>query len=257
MNNLKQIGLACHNYHDSYQVFPSGNDSENFSAAAYLLPFLEQDNVFKMINFKKPMADEANAKMRALQIKVFMSPDESVTNDRFGPTNYLFSAGSKYDLKNNDGIFFQDSKTGIRDITDGTSNTIMTGETLRGDGSKTATDVKRQHVMLAKDKLEELKEESGVAEFKNNKNIAGDRCWSWMDGRFLQGTFTSTRAINDVKPDVSCDGLGGLSSLRSHRETVNVGFADGSVRAIHKKIKMETWKALGTRNGGEVIDSDF
>ena len=256
-NNLKQIGLACHNYHDANGVMPSGNDSENFSAVAYLLPYLEQDNIFKMIDFKKPMTDAANAKMRALSIKVFVSPNDPAMANTYGPTSYLFSAGSKHDLKNNDGIFFQDSKTRIAEITDGTSNTIMTGETLRGDGSKTATDVKRQHVMLAKDKLEDLKEESGVEDFKNNKNIVGDRCSSWMDGRFLQGTFTATRTINDSRPDVSCDGLGGLSALRGLTDNVVVGFADGSVRVISTKIKTETWKALATRNGGEVIEADF
>ena len=58
-NNLKQIGLACHNYHDVNGRFPSGNDDNNFSAAAYLLPYLEQDATFKAIDFSKPTADEA------------------------------------------------------------------------------------------------------------------------------------------------------------------------------------------------------
>ena len=57
-NNLRQIGIACHNYHDTNGRFPSGNDSNNFSAAAYLLPFLEQDATFKAIDFSKPVTDD-------------------------------------------------------------------------------------------------------------------------------------------------------------------------------------------------------
>jgi prepilin-type processing-associated H-X9-DG protein len=77
-----------------------------------------------------------------------------------------------------------------------------------------------------------------------------------MDGRFLQGTFTGTLALNDPRPDVSCEGDGGLSGLRGHAEGVNVGFADGSVRFIGGKgaaMKADLWKVLTSRNGGEVL----
>src|SRR4051812_5620126 len=58
-NNLKQIGLAAHNYLSSNNVFPPGVDANNFSAAAYLLPFLEQDAAFRAIDFKKSIDDKA------------------------------------------------------------------------------------------------------------------------------------------------------------------------------------------------------
>ena len=99
--------------------------------------------------------------------------------------------------------------------------------------------------------------DSGVLDFKNNKHIAGDRCASWMDGRFLQGTFNSTLLFNDGRPDVSCEGQGGVSALRSLNDTINLGFADGSVRQVNKKLEAATWKALTTRNGGEVVNIDF
>src|SRR5262245_53518764 len=60
-NNLKQIGIACHTYHDQSGNFPPGVDGNNFSAAAYLLPYLEQDNLFKTIDFNKAMTDKDNA----------------------------------------------------------------------------------------------------------------------------------------------------------------------------------------------------
>src|ERR1043165_1165904 len=53
-NNLKQIGLAAHSYYDANGQFPAGNDANNFSAAAYLLPYVEQQNVYMLIDFKKP-----------------------------------------------------------------------------------------------------------------------------------------------------------------------------------------------------------
>jgi Tfp pilus assembly protein PilE len=258
-NSLKLIGLACHNYHDTNGLFPSGNDSNNFSAAAYLLPYLEQDNVFRNIDFSKPMTDEANANIRRLRIATFLSSRDPQTEvkEEYGATNYLFSAGSQVNLADNDGVFYQESKVRLADITDGTSNTLMTGETLKGDGGAKAVDVKRQHVTLDKEALKGLKEEAGVEDFKNNKHIAGDRCASWMDGRFLQGTFTGTLTSNDPRPDVTCEGQGGLSALRSMDDMIHVGFCDGSVRSIDKKIELKTWKALSTRNGGEVVNIDF
>src|SRR5439155_17825329 len=131
----------------------------------------------------------------------------------YGATNYLFSAGSKPTLKDNDGVFYQDSGVSLAAIPDGTSNTILAGETLKGDGGTKAVDVRRQHVVLDKDALKDFKDETGVDDFANNRHIAGDRCASWMDGRFLQGTFTGTRLLNDARPDVNGAGLGGLSAL--------------------------------------------
>lgn len=254
-NNMKQLGLACHNYHDVNGKFPPGNDANSFSAMARLLPYIEQENVFRMIDFTKASTDQANANMRKLKIVVFISDRDPVhAVGEFGPNNYLMNAGSKPALADNDGVFYQDSQVRLADITDGSSNTVMAGETLRGDGGAQAVDVKRQHVVLDKAALDGIKEEAGVQEFKNNQKIAGDRCFSWMDGRFLQTTFTMTRLPNDAKPDVSCAGLGGLSSLRSMDGLVQVLFCDGSVRAVNAGQPMSTWKALATRNGGEVIN---
>ena len=257
-NNLKQIGLACHSYNDANGALPPGCNAQNFSAAVHLLPYIEQANVYQLIDLKKSVDDEANANARKIVIKTFLNPMDPVTTvkDDYGPTNYLFNAGSKPDLADNDGVFYRDSKIKLVDITDGTSNTLFTGETLKGDGGVKAVDVRRQYVLLKKGALKEIKDDAGVEDFKDDKNIAGDRCASWMDGRFLQGTFTGTRVLNDAKPDVSCDGDGGLSALRGLAEGVNVGFADGSVRFIGgngASMKADLWKALTSRNGGEVL----
>ena len=91
-------------------------------------------------------------------------------------------------------------------------------------------------------------------EWAGNKNIAGNRGGSWMDGRFLQSTFTGTRLANDEKPDVGCDGAGGLSALRSLPSLpVNIGMCDGSVRAIVAPLALDVWHNLAARNDGNVI----
>jgi type II secretory pathway pseudopilin PulG len=260
LNNLKQIALACHNHNDVYAALPAGNDQNNFSAAAKLLPFVEQDNLYKQIDFKKPIDDPANAAIRGMPLPVFLSPNDprmSVTKE-YGATNYLFNAGTKYALVGNDGVFFQDSKSRIpATFQDGTSLTIMIGETLKGDAGTKPETVQRQHVELGKDALKRLKPGSGVAEWKESVHIAGDRCSSWMDGHFLQGTFNGARLPNDERPDVDCGGLGGQSALRGLDHEVGVAMGDGSARRIKDKINAEVWKALLTPAGGEMISSDF
>jgi prepilin-type processing-associated H-X9-DG protein len=258
-NNLKQLALACHNYHDTYNHFPPGVDANHFSAAARLLPFIEQEALYKSIDFDKAVDDKANAEARKTRIKTFLDPRDPLdtVNDDYGPTNYLFNAGSKASLKDNDGIFFEDSQITFADITDGTSLTVMIGETLRGDGQKKATDVRRQYVALAgKDRARKLTGDSGVKEWQAGKGIKGDRCASWMDGRFLQGTFTGTRKMNDPRPDVSADaGLGGLSALRTENGGgPNVAFCDGSVRVIKATVEVKVWRLLTARNDGEALN---
>jgi hypothetical protein len=251
VNNLKQLGLALHNYNDTYTMLPPGVDENHFSATAKLLPFVEQDNVFRMTNLKKSIDDAANADVRAIKIKMLLSPRDPIesVNAKYGATNYLF----------NDQVFFLNSKSRIpASFPDGTSNTIVTGETLKGDGANKAQDVKRQYVLLKKEALKDLKEDAGVQDFKDNKNIAGDRCASWMDGRFLQGMFNGRLKLNDPRPDVSCAGAGGASTLRSLDDTIHVGIGDGSVRTLNaKKLTFATWTNALCPNDGNPLGNDW
>jgi type II secretory pathway pseudopilin PulG len=251
-NNLKQIALATINYADANNgVLPPGVDDNHFSTAAYILPYIEQDNLFKTIDFKKDIDDKANATARKALIKTFLSPRDALPSVKaeWGATNYLF---------NDQG--FPPIATKMRypaSITDGTSNTILAGETLKGDGSTKAVDVRRQYVLLKKEDLKATGPNTGVKYFKDNKNISGDRCASWMDGRFLQGTFNSRLRPNDERPDVSCGGVSGVSALRSFDQIVVVGMFDGSVRSVSTTISHETWKSAMTPSGGEVLGPDW
>jgi hypothetical protein len=128
---------------------------------------------------------------------------------------YLFNAGAKYPLKDNDGLFYLDSKVKFPDVTDGLSNTLLAGETLKGTAGGRRT-VQRRHVLLGAGALAGLTEESGVKDF-------------------------------------SCGGAGGLSALRGLRDYTNIGMADGSVRVITGQVKLEVWKNLASRNDGNPI----
>ncbi len=248
-NNLKQIMLAVHNYHDTFGKLPPAVDDNHFSAHARLLPFIEQNNLYKLIDFKKTIDDKANAGPRGAYIKTFISPLDpvpQVKND-WGPTNYLF----------NDLVFGAKPPLTLAGIPDGTSNTIGVGETLKGDGGTHAVTVLRQYVLLDKDALKGIKPDAGVEDWKADKHIAGDRGASWMDGRFLQATFGTGLKPNDDKPDVSCAGLGGVSALRSQIRIVLVGLMDGSVRSVSNNISLETWKNAMDPADGNVLGADW
>jgi prepilin-type processing-associated H-X9-DG protein len=221
-----------------------------------MLPYMEQENVYKLINFNMPArAQPEQVRMAALPL--LLSPLDPLAQQqaKLAPTSYLFCAGTKHSLEKNNGIFFKDSKLTLAVITsqDGSSNTVMTGETLIGDGGQQAKDVKRQHVKLDVMALQNLNADSGVQEFQNNRNIAGDRGHSWIEGKFLHGTFTGTRKLNDARPDVDCGGMGGLSALRCLQKGTNILFADGHAIFLSDAADFATWQALCTRDGGEVI----
>jgi hypothetical protein len=262
MNNLKQLVLGAHNYasSDANSRFPVGVNDKHFSVLFQLLPYIEQNNLFKKADTTKSIDDKANATVRAARIPIFESPLDVIEqpNPKWGPTSYMGNAGSKKSLEDNDGIYFIDSAIRLPgDIPDGTANTLMFIETLKGDGSKEAKTVARQHVRLTTKFLKQLDDEAGVKDFKADKNIAGDRGASWLDGRFLQATINGTRKVNDARPDVDCGGAGGLAGPRTADDSVLVAMCDGSVRSVSRSVSLDTWKAVCTRAGNEVLGADW
>jgi prepilin-type N-terminal cleavage/methylation domain-containing protein/prepilin-type processing-associated H-X9-DG protein len=148
VNNLKQIGLACHVYHDASNHFPagfltddpaSGEPTPGWSWAAQLLPYIEQQNVYTSIDVTKPMTNYAGA-IRT-PIPVYMCPSDigpasgftvSGTGMTAAPCSYAACVGSDAsDATTFDpglGVFYCNSRTAVGDILDGTGQTILVGE---------------------------------------------------------------------------------------------------------------------------------
>ena len=155
-NNLKHIGFALINCHDETGCFLPGyratgayvdgatDTTPGWSWVAYILPYLEERQAYKAINFSLPVESPQNAMAAQTIIKTFICPSDlapqaafSVT-DGFGtavakaaPSSYAACCGpdaSDTTAETGLGIFYRNSKTRVADITDGTSHTIMVGE---------------------------------------------------------------------------------------------------------------------------------
>jgi prepilin-type processing-associated H-X9-DG protein len=123
-NHLKQMALAMHNYMDVYKTFPAQYSSDKqgkplLSWRVHILPFVEQDNLYRQFKLDEPWDSEHNKKLIPMMPPVYKSPFQK--NVPAGKTTYLVPVG-----KNT--IFPGAKGTSIRDITDGTSNTIMVVE---------------------------------------------------------------------------------------------------------------------------------
>lgn len=137
-NNLKQIALALHNYADVYKSFPAGTipneklkPEERLSWMTSILPFVEQQALYKTIDQEEPWDEGANARASETSIQTFLNPGIPIMP---GTTNYVGIAGMGKDAPTlpvdhkRAGVFGYNRKTRFRDITDGTSNTMMTSE---------------------------------------------------------------------------------------------------------------------------------
>jgi hypothetical protein len=213
-NNLKQIGIALHNYHDVYRSFPAGTHpnaelkpDKRLSWQAEILPFLERKPVYDLINFKKAFDDPANREAVVTDIATFVNPSLGERRSGgFPVTEYVGMAGVGADgpmlpvTSPRAGVFAYDRVTRIRDITDGTSTTIMTSEC--------------------------------------NKEL----------GAWAAGGRPTIRALTKKPYIDGPDGLGG-----QHPGGCLFGMADGSVRFINANVDPTVLEALMTIAGGEVV----
>lgn len=138
-NNLKQLLLAMHNYHDVYRQLPTGTVVESaeevddrLSWLVSILPFIEQQALYEQIDQKSGWKSEANVDWTGFNLQVLTNPAEG--NAREGATHYVGMAGIGKDAANlkvtdpGAGVFGYNRKTRFADITDGTSNTIAITE---------------------------------------------------------------------------------------------------------------------------------
>ncbi len=123
-NNLKQIALAFHNYHDAYKTFPPAyipdeNGRPMHSWRVLILPFMEQQALYNMYNFDEPWDSPANAMVTSMVIPAYQCPSDPGTG--VPTTNYMVITGP--------GTVFEGSQaTPMREIIDGTSNTLLVVE---------------------------------------------------------------------------------------------------------------------------------
>jgi len=291
-NNLKQMGLALHNFNDAYGKLPAAiihsgryNNSANVkyqgpevdlstdssymiynhSGFVALLPYIEQDNLFKQYNYRYRSSGSspygiavapqlaANDTVAATNVKTYVCPSDEnppeVKQNNPGTTsdfyemvgarrsNYLLSSGNYTDYDANwsglataaRGAFGNNGATAIGRVSDGTSNTIAIGESLQ-----------KQH---------------------NGSTIFGPY-WGTgthtaVHGRGATATFAPNYpygacATNSAK---KCTYAWGFSS--NHSGVTNFVLLDGSVRGIRDGIDAATWIAICTPDGGEVISGNF
>jgi prepilin-type N-terminal cleavage/methylation domain-containing protein/prepilin-type processing-associated H-X9-DG protein len=243
-NNLKQIGLACHNYLSSFQVLPFGKGASYPGAAAYarwsahsqLLMFIEQGNIFNAINFslapetpgmagdvafmppyQNPNGDNNTGSI--IQVNVFICP-----SDPSGPSvvgwpgvnNYLGNQQSwECDLGDQNpstispgdlpqGIFYYQSSTRLQMITDGTSNTAFFAEKIRGSGQRDSNAWSDSMVITAQTSQAALYQTCTTTNPLTATRLTHVQGASWVMGEMCCTLYNHVSTPNTV----TCAGLG-------------------------------------------------
>ena len=163
-NNLKQLGLAMHNYADGYGQFPPGRivyvspaddgtaganggastgNGNCFSAFAQMLPQLDQSVIYNQVNFSSGPDTTVNNNIAIVQPPVFICPSDSGTKNLAqgsgfaGITNYVLNTGTTFPVSTKNpagiavtGVFFENSRVRLADIIDGTSQTVCISEQI-------------------------------------------------------------------------------------------------------------------------------
>jgi prepilin-type N-terminal cleavage/methylation domain-containing protein len=242
-NNLKQIGLAVHNYHDTHQVLPNSEVGgtgglSRASAFAAILPYIDQAPMYNLYNFSLGNSDPVNLQVVSQRIPAFICPSavfrRSVpisgcdANDR-APGTYAFSTGSTdpYGVNNGAIVNTVTGKARLADILDGTSNTLLAGESAWNFPDYLFT--------------------SGPC--------SGQVRWGfsyWASPYPLATAFTTLAPFNPKRTDGDTSRL---SHFRSDHQDGTVCFVlcDGSVRFINQNIDQTILDALATRAGGEKV----
>ena len=289
-NNLKQIGLALHNYHATVGSFPVGFLVPTFtpppstsplqyrwSALAQMAPYLEQANLANSLNFQFPLAYKPalasapfwpyypeNATAMGTQVATFLCPSDGATSPMIGsgPTNYAFCAGTGVnggDATGADGVFILGPSISIAEILDGTSQTVMASEQLLGIAGPysqtspipTPSPVNRAMARLAAGPLTDTACAAAPKGWLLNKGA------SWFDGNYLNTLYNHHEPPNSRAADCITYHNPGWKAARSlHPGGVNVLLGDGSSRFVKDSVSPSVWRALATRSGGEIVSAD-
>ncbi len=284
VNNLKQIGLAMHNYHDSMNCFPMsmGLDAPGFgypepvsySGLSMLLPYLEQTVVFNSINYSILRGDPGNNTAMATAVNSFLCPTDpqqgnlppGQAGENYHPNSgntidYVWGVSDPWGFNTSlppfNGVFYPVSYTWIAEITDGTSNTAAFGEMGLGDMSNA----------IATERTDQFWTQT----WPSTPDQAIAQCQSFpasnlayqglsTDGvPWIEGSTSAMYNHVNTPNKRSCIFPPGriMNTANSfHPGGVNLAVCDGSVRFVKDSVSLPTWRALGSRNGGEVLSSD-
>jgi prepilin-type N-terminal cleavage/methylation domain-containing protein/prepilin-type processing-associated H-X9-DG protein len=260
-NNLKQIGLAVHNYEATHRAFPPGYISGSaadgsdigpgWGWAAMLLPQVEQGPMFDAINFGLGVEHPANLTGRLPSVGAYLCPSDgaagpswwAMKRDAAGipagricevaPGNYVGMYGTSDPGLDGDGIFFRNSQVGIRDVGDGTAHTLLAGERSFRLGEATWTGSVTGAVLFPVDG-------DGVG-YPRAEGAPG-MVLGHAGGR--RGPGDPSGEVNQFYSDHSGRG-------------VNFLFADGHVAFLKATMDYRAYRALATRAGGEAISGDY
>ena len=286
-NNLKQWGLAAHNFHDAFQKFPHGSETAALygpSPFEYLLPVIEQGNVYNQMTQTyaqgNSAATGANAAIHeaasSVRAKVFQCPSEQnfFTGWTYGYTNYHASYGLWVNLQNRwDGVFgtnfvaygsvAKKPETAIGRIKDGASNTLMFAEVCNGvsPASPQVRDPRRDcyefsgnpGTTAAAARTTLLAANWRTAGFAGGWSPA----WSWRGCPWREGSVWRTGVNTLLPPNSACWRPNGewwqlvTPASSYHPGGANTCMADGSVKFVTNGVDPDAWAATGTIDGGE------
>jgi prepilin-type N-terminal cleavage/methylation domain-containing protein/prepilin-type processing-associated H-X9-DG protein len=281
VNNLKQLGIALHNYHDVNGSFPIGlslnvatGSSTNISQQTRLLPFMEQAVIANAINFNLTSTNAVNSTALVTGVNTFLCPsdDRNMLPAGWAGINYRVNYGSSivntYGAQDTaavntampppNGLFFLDFLVRIADVIDGTSNTAAFSEHVKGDFSNAiSTELSDTyqpgtHPTSADQAYQDCRAVD-ITDLTKQGNSNGGAPWM-SDGhtstRYYHGSPPNSRSCMFPPQRIS------TTANSRHPGGVNVTMGDGSVRFFKSTVSLPTWRAVGTRNGGEVISSD-
>ena len=299
VNNLKQMGLALHNYHSSNDSFPMGASASNnsfgqsywngWSAQALMIGYMEQTAVYNAINFAiDPLVNNSgpfNSTALYTKINSYLCPSDGKAGSVFNNSYYVSQGATAQNTPTQaNGLFVYNNAYGIRDCTDGTSNTVAASEGIVGDGNGNPTLYRGSGVIGRGSGLP-----NGNSVYLNQTTVTSNlqACASAMVNPPASGTISTNRGqywgwgaeamsmFNTVVPPnnpqyrfnqcrYGCSNCGTYAADHSdivaatsfHSGGVNVMMADGSVRFVKSSISMQTWWAIGSKDGGEVVSSD-
>jgi prepilin-type processing-associated H-X9-DG protein len=270
-NNLKQIGLACHNYHESRGALPGADmvfNMTELSALSMLLPMMEQTNAYNSINFNFTYDNPNNTTAMFTVVSGFVCPsDQSNPLPALGgQTNYMAdmgsgivwqeSVGGNAGLPIPNGIFHGNSATRFAAITDGLSNTGMFSERVLADGNTSQVSPVADVFFspLAPTTVDDAYQMCQAVDITNLQNqfplFMGA---PWLAGQHI---FQHIAAPNGRSCGFFVALRASMPPSSFHPGGVNLLLADGSVRFVKNTVSLPAWRALGTMSGGEVISSD-